>query len=146
MLTELQLAHLRAEVMRFPPLLTRPQYLKTDHIETFPNLMGSVHSFTGTDREHTEMLRKKDQGDDWTRDLAPTDVMLTPAACYPLYPTAAGTLEVFGGGCDGSGSPRAPASTGVTVTSGSFVLERCALFGVGFGHDTSLNGNAHLVR
>src|SRR5438067_10709463 len=61
-----QSAHLSAEVMRFPPLLTRPQYLKTDHIETFHKLMGSVHSFTGTDREHTEMLRKKDQREDWT--------------------------------------------------------------------------------
>src|SRR5207237_7131379 len=48
------------------------------------------------DREHTEMLRKRDQGDDWTRDLAATDVMLTPAACYPLYPTATGTLPEGG--------------------------------------------------
>jgi hypothetical protein len=33
-----------------------------------------------------------------------------------IQATAAGTFEVRGGGCDGSGSPRAPASTGVTVT------------------------------
>lgn len=85
-------APLKAEVMRFPPLFARKHYLTIDHIETFPNLMGSVHSFAGKDREHVEMLRKRKEGEEWTRDLAPTEVMMVPAACYPLYPTATGTL------------------------------------------------------
>ncbi len=89
-------AHLKSEVMRFPPILNRQHYLRTDHLETFPNLMGSVHSFTGKDREHMALLHKKEAGEDWTRDLAPTDVMMTPAACYPLYPTATGTLPEGG--------------------------------------------------
>jgi seryl-tRNA synthetase len=89
-------AHLKAEVMRFPPIINREHYLRTDHIETFPNLMGSVHSFMGKDREHIALLQKKTQGADWTRDLAPTEVMMTPAACYPLYPTATGTLPEGG--------------------------------------------------
>lgn len=89
-------AHLKPEVMRFPPLLNRRDYLRTDHIETFPDLMGSVHSFTGKDRDHIALLQKKEKGEDWTRDLAPTDVMMTPAACYPLYPTATGTLPEGG--------------------------------------------------
>lgn len=89
-------AHLKSEVMRFPPILNRQHYLRTDHIETFPNLMGSVHSFVGKDREHLALLHKKDEGADWTRDLAPTDVMMTPAACYPLYPTATGVLPPRG--------------------------------------------------
>lgn len=88
--------HLNPEVMRFPPIINRQHYLRTDHIETFPNLMGSVHTFTGKDREHVALLDKKAQGQDWTRDLAPTDVMMTPAACYPLYPTATGTLPAEG--------------------------------------------------
>lgn len=88
--------HLNPEVMRFPPIINRQHYLRTDHIETFPNLMGSVHTFTGKDREHVALLEKKAQGQDWTRDLAPTDVMMTPAACYPLYPTATGTLPAEG--------------------------------------------------
>src|SRR5437660_854327 len=49
-------APLKAEVMRFPPLFSRQHYLALDHIETFPNLLGSVHSFVGKDREHLEML------------------------------------------------------------------------------------------
>ncbi|HET7131501.1 MAG TPA: hypothetical protein VFJ95_04600, partial [Gammaproteobacteria bacterium] len=79
-------ADLGAEVMRFPPLISRRTYHKTDHLESFPNLMGSVHSFTGGGTEHRELLRKSRGGEDWSADLHPSDVMLTPAACYPLYP------------------------------------------------------------
>lgn len=89
-------AHLRPEVMHFPPLLNRQHYLRTDHMENFPDLMGSVHSFAGKDREHAALLRKKAQGEDWSRDLAATEIMMTPAACYPLYPTAAGVLPEGG--------------------------------------------------
>jgi seryl-tRNA synthetase len=53
--------------------------------------MGSVHTFTGGDREHRDMLGKFERKDDWSRDLAASQVMMTPAICYPLYPTAAGT-------------------------------------------------------
>ena len=84
------------EVIRFPPLLSRECYLRTDHLQNFPNLMGSVHSFTGNDRGHYALLQKKENGEDWTRDLSPTEVMLTPATCYPLYPTARGTLPSGG--------------------------------------------------
>ncbi len=89
-------AHARPEVVRFPPLLSRRSYLKTDHLETFPNLMGSVHSFQGDAKDLPEMTRKKTAGEDWSRDLAATEVMMTPAACYPLYPTATGTLPERG--------------------------------------------------
>lgn len=89
-------AQFKAEVMRFPAILNRRDYLKTNHIETFPDLMGSIHSFTGNERDHVQMLQKRERGEDWTRDLTPTDVMMTPAACYPLYPTATGTLPEGG--------------------------------------------------
>jgi len=83
--------HLMPEVIRFPPLLSREAYLRTDHIETFPDLMGSVHSFVGKERDHLTLVQKKEDGGAWTEDLKPTEVMLVPAACYPLYPTAANT-------------------------------------------------------
>ena len=41
-------ADARPEIMRFPPVLNRKDYVRTDHIENFPQLMGSVHSFAGT--------------------------------------------------------------------------------------------------
>lgn len=89
-------AALQPEVMRFPPLISRPTYLATDHLKNFPNLMGSVHSFAGGDREHFALLQKHEAGGPWPDDLIATDIMLTPAACYPLYPTAKGTLAPQG--------------------------------------------------
>jgi seryl-tRNA synthetase len=85
-------AQFGAEVMRFPPLLSRRTYRMTDHLDMFPNLMGSVHTFLGNGAEAAELTRKNQAGEDWSADLEPTDVMLTPAACYPLYPTATGVL------------------------------------------------------
>lgn len=89
-------SHFGAEVMRFPPVLDRASYLKTDHLEAFPNLLGSVHSFVGGDAEHAELVRRKQSGEDWSAQLAPTGVVMAPAACYSLYPTAAGTLPAGG--------------------------------------------------
>ena len=84
------------EVMRFPPIFNRRHYEKIDHIRNFPDLMGSVHTFTGDDREHREMLGRFERAEDWSRDLAPAQVMMTPAICYPLYPSATGTLAAGG--------------------------------------------------
>ncbi len=84
--------HLKPEVMRFPPVLNRIDYLKTTHIETFPQLMGSLHGFMGNERDHLELLRKKESGENWTEDLKPIELMMAPAACYPLYPTASNTI------------------------------------------------------
>lgn len=89
-------AYLKPERMRFSGLLSRENYLKTSHIQNFPDLMGSVHSFTGGERDHMKMLNKHLNGEDWTSSLAPAEVMLTPAACYPLYPTATGQLSSEG--------------------------------------------------
>jgi len=89
-------APLGNEVLRFPPIFARSHYARIDHIKNFPDLMGSVHTFVGGDREHLAMLDKFGRGEDWSRDLDASEVMLTPAICYPLYPTAAGTLPPGG--------------------------------------------------
>ena len=85
-------SHLSAEVMRFPPIFSRAAYEKTDHISHFPDLMGSVHHFAGAERDHAELLGTFHRNEDWAASLATSDLMLVPAACYPLYPTATGTL------------------------------------------------------
>ena len=89
-------AALNPEVMRFPPIFSRAHYEKIDHIHNFPDLMGSLHTFTGKEREHRDMLGKFERREDWSRDLAASQVMMTPAICYPLYPTASGTLPPGG--------------------------------------------------
>ena len=82
---------LNPDVIRFPPVINRSTYLSTDHIETFPDLMGSIHSFTGNEKDHIRMIEKRQDNQDWTTELKATDTMMVPAACYPLYPTTANT-------------------------------------------------------
>lgn len=89
-------SHLRPEVMRFPPLFARSNYEQIDHINNFPDLMGSVHTFTGKDAEHQELLKIFSDKGDWSRNLSASASMMVPAACYPLYPTAKGTLPPGG--------------------------------------------------
>jgi seryl-tRNA synthetase len=89
-------AELHPEVMRFPPVFSRENYEKIDHINNFPDLMGSLHTFCGGDHEHRALLDKFERKEDWSRDLTPAEVMMTPAICYPLYPTATGALPEGG--------------------------------------------------
>jgi seryl-tRNA synthetase len=85
-----------ATVMRFPPIINRAHFEKSDYLKSFPNLAGSVHSFDGNDRDHAQLLERLARGEDWSEGLPKTDVVLTPAACYPVYPTLTGTLPPEG--------------------------------------------------
>jgi seryl-tRNA synthetase len=80
---------LNAEVVRFPPGMNRALFEKSGYMKSFPQLAGTVHAFGGTDRAHGSLLEKMNAGEDWTADQLATDVVLAPAACYPLYPTVA---------------------------------------------------------
>ncbi len=92
-------AHLNPEVMRFPPIFNRDHYEEIDHIRNFPDLMGSVHTFIGDNAKHQQMLEIFERNEDWTRSLSKSAVMLCPAVCYPLYPTASGTILPTQGRC-----------------------------------------------
>ena len=65
---------------------------KVGYMDNFPQLAGSVHSFFGNDTQARELSAKVHAGERWEDMLSPTDVMLTPAACYPVYPTFSGLL------------------------------------------------------
>lgn len=82
--------------LRFPPILPRHDLERTDYLRSFPDLAGSIHSFRGGDREHAELLRELEQGGDWAARLGASDLMLGPAACYPVYATIRGTLPAGG--------------------------------------------------
>jgi seryl-tRNA synthetase len=88
-----------AEVIRLPPGMNRAVFEKAGYMKGFPQLAGTVHSFGGDDRQHGELLDRLAHGDDWTAFQKATDIVLTPAACYPLYPIIArrGTLPRNGG-------------------------------------------------
>jgi seryl-tRNA synthetase len=81
-----------AEVFRFPPVISRADFERSNYLRSFPHLTGSIHGFRGSERDHADMLRMVESGSDWTSHFHSTDLVLTPAACYPVYPMAAGVL------------------------------------------------------
>ena len=84
------------EVMRFPPLISRAHFERSGYLKSFPHLAGSVHSFVGGERAHLELLQSAELGRDWSAALPHAGVVLTPAACYPVYPVLTGTLPTDG--------------------------------------------------
>lgn len=89
----------QAEVIRFPPGMNRAHFEGSGYMKSFPQLAGTVHSFCGCELDHVNLLQCMAEGGDWTRGQEATDIVLTPAACYPLYPTVArrGALPERGG-------------------------------------------------
>ncbi|HVV94930.1 MAG TPA: amino acid--[acyl-carrier-protein] ligase [Hyphomicrobiales bacterium] len=77
------------EVLRFPPVMSRARLEKSGYLKSFPNLLGTVSALHGSDAEIMAAAGRLDRGEDWTEGLAASDLVLAPAACYPVYPLAA---------------------------------------------------------
>jgi seryl-tRNA synthetase len=88
----------RAEVLRFPPVMSRLQLEKSGYLKSFPNLLGCVCALHGTEAEIRAAADSHETGGDWTRSLAPADLVLSPAACYPVYPLIASRGQLPPGG------------------------------------------------
>lgn len=82
----------KAEEMTFPPVIPRKLIETVGYMDNFPQLSGSVHSFFGKDAQARELSAKVHAGERWEDMLDITDVMMSPAACYPVYPTFSGLL------------------------------------------------------
>ncbi|MGO9944140.1 MAG: amino acid--[acyl-carrier-protein] ligase [Rhodoblastus sp.] len=79
----------KAEAFRFPPVMSRKQLEKSGYLGSFPNLLGCVCALHGTEKEVRTAVECFDDGGDWTKALSAADLVLSPAACYPVYPIAA---------------------------------------------------------
>jgi seryl-tRNA synthetase len=78
-----------AEVFRFPPLMSRSQLETSGYLNSFPQLLGCVCCLHGQERDILSAVDRAKKGGDWTRETTSADLVLTPAACYPVYPIAA---------------------------------------------------------
>ena len=87
------------EVFRFPPAMPQASLVKSGYLKSFPQLLGTIHCFCGNEASHRKLLQCAADGEDWTGQQEATDLLLTPAACYPLYPIVAarGRLPEEGG-------------------------------------------------
>ncbi|MGU3536584.1 amino acid--[acyl-carrier-protein] ligase [Methylobacterium sp. A54F] len=86
------------EVFRFPPVMSRAHLERHGYLKSFPNLLGCVSCLEGSEAEIRASADRHAAGGDWTTGLETADLVLTPAACYPVYPIAAARGPVPSGG------------------------------------------------
>jgi seryl-tRNA synthetase len=77
------------EPLLFPPLLPREQLERSGYLGSFPHLVGTVFAFEGDERAAAKQLELASHHEDWSDFQTMSDVVLMPAACYPLYPAIA---------------------------------------------------------
>ena len=86
------------EVLRFPPVMSRRQLEKSGYLKSFPHFLGCVSCLAGTEADIFANVERHEAGEDWTAGLAAADLVLSPAACYPVYPLVASRGQVPSGG------------------------------------------------
>jgi len=81
---------LAAEVYRAPPVVSRALIEKAGYLKSFPHLLGCVCALSGDEaRIEAAVDRFASGAGRWTDDVEATELLLAPAACYPIYPIAA---------------------------------------------------------
>ena len=95
-------ADLGAQTLHFPLVVGRALLERTDYIRSFPDLSGSISSYTGGEKGYASLLESLERGEDWSESLELTDLGLCSAACHQLYGLLSGALaapvrfEIFG--------------------------------------------------
>jgi seryl-tRNA synthetase len=89
-----------AEVLRFPPVSNRSHIERSGYLHSFPHLLGAVCCLDGGEVEVRAAIdgSSDKNGAGWVAMTKPTDLVLTPAACYPLYPLVAARGPIPTGG------------------------------------------------
>jgi seryl-tRNA synthetase len=85
-----------AEVYTFPPIINRQVLEKVHYLDSFPHLCGAVYSFFGKDLQAKALAERVNKGEPWGDMLGITEVVLNPAACYPVYPSFTGVVPPGG--------------------------------------------------
>jgi seryl-tRNA synthetase len=73
------------EVLRFPPVMSRTELERSGYLHSFPHLLGGVSCLKGSEAT----IRAVVEQPDWVDELSATELVLSPAACYPVYPMVA---------------------------------------------------------
>ena len=87
-----------AEILRFPPLLPRHQLEELGYLQNFPHLVGTIFGFDGTEAEAAEQAATASRHEDWSGYQSMSELVLLPAACYPVYPAIAARGPLPAGG------------------------------------------------
>ena len=73
------------QVLRFPPVMSRIELERSGYLHSFPHLLGGVSCLKGNEAA----IRATVEHSNWVNELSATELVLSPAACYPVYPMAA---------------------------------------------------------
>jgi seryl-tRNA synthetase len=73
------------QILRFPPVMSRSQLEKSGYLHSFPHLLGNVSCLQGNEAEIHALVERNE----WIGELSSTELVLSPAACYPVYPMVA---------------------------------------------------------
>jgi len=87
-----------AERLSFPPVMPRRQMEANGYLKSFPHLAGTIFSFAGTEAQAAEQHERASRHEDWSGFQTMTELVLTPAACYPVYPALAARGALPSGG------------------------------------------------
>jgi seryl-tRNA synthetase len=87
-----------AESLSFSPLLPRRQIEELGYLNSFPHLAGTIFAFDGDEAGAAEQAEVAGSGGDWSGFQSMTDLCLTPAVCYPVYPAIAARGKLPAGG------------------------------------------------
>ncbi len=82
------------EVLRFPPVMSRRQLERSGYLQSFPHFLGCVCCLNGDEAQVRGAVERFEADQDWTSALSAADLVLSPAACYPVYPLVASRGEV----------------------------------------------------
>jgi seryl-tRNA synthetase len=69
------------EVLRFPPVMSRQLLETSGYLQSFPHLLGCVSCLEGDEMQ----IRNAVESEGWVSDLKASELVLAPAACYPVY-------------------------------------------------------------
>jgi hypothetical protein len=73
-----------------PPVISREVVERAGYVRSFPQLVGTVHSFRGDRRDWRSLAPLIGTGE-WYQAQQVTDLVLLPAPCYHVYPLLTGT-------------------------------------------------------
>jgi hypothetical protein len=69
---------------------------KSEFLDSFPHLAGTVFTFVGTEAQHADLRVRIHDHKSWDDLQEMTQVVLRPAACYPVCPSFTGTIPESG--------------------------------------------------
>ncbi len=77
--------------LQMPPVISRRTIEQAGYVKTFPQLLGTVHRYPGDSKAWARLAPLVDSHGAWHADQEISDLVLMPAACYPVYATLAGS-------------------------------------------------------